>query len=70
MNQTVTLVGGPFDGQEHTVWTLAQVFTVPVSYRRQDDETFVHCPTPTSIGDEDWRNDVGSFKPIESPDDP
>jgi hypothetical protein len=63
--QTVRLVGGPFDGQERTVWTLAQVFTVPISYRRQNETTFVWCPTQTAIGEDDWRNEIGSFEPID-----
>ena len=68
--QTVRLVGGPLDGEYRVVSEQCGLFTFPISYRRENETTFVHCPTPTSIGDEDWRNDVGSFTPIDSPDDP
>ena len=40
------------------------------SYRRVNETTFMYCPTPTWVGDESWRNNIGSFEPIDSPDDP
>lgn len=49
----VLLVGGPFDGETREVSEYAYLFTEPVSYRRRDDGTFVHCRTPTAANDRD-----------------
>jgi len=53
--QLVTLRGGPFDGQQRRVWKLTNLVTVPISYRRLDDHTFIQCDTPTVIEDDSWQ---------------
>ena len=61
-------VTGHWTASDGTVRRITRIQIV--TYRRRDETTFVHCPTPTSIGDENWRNEIGSFEPIDSPDDP
>ena len=52
----MTLRGGPLNGHRIELWDRTNLYTARiVSYRRLNDDTFVHCETPTALEDDAWQ---------------